>query len=277
MQHYEHYVSSIDTTFKLVVCGSPAFHSALIKEPFWNEFVPSFKNSKVSHPKLTWLVKEAISFDYSIKNHTIETPIAMIKRLVVVIEASFEKARQNKSIFTLHGSAISKNNQSVVFIGNVSGTGKTSMASYAANYGWKWIADDKFSICRGAVIGGTNSLLSDTKTRDAASQNTPVPIDKEYRIALICQPIVTNEIALTKHIMSREKAQWVLYDEVTRDIRQVNGIVHDQLPVLDSMDNEKLARQRIKAVDSLARSIPVFFLRGPKQLILNEIISVYEK
>lgn len=74
--------------------------------------------------------------------------------------------------------------------------------------------------------------------------------------------------------MDREKSIWVLYDEVTRDIRQVNGIIHRTLPTVKSLDNRTIERLRIRAVEDLAANTPVVYMRGSKEMILNEINSI---
>ena len=74
--------------------------------------------------------------------------------------------------------------------------------------------------------------------------------------------------------MTYEKSLWTLYGEVTRDIRQVDGVIKKDRLILQSLDTEELARSRLNNIENLAKDTPVVFVSGPKYLLLKEIESI---
>ncbi|MEO5949479.1 MAG: hypothetical protein ABIP74_03675 [Candidatus Saccharimonas sp.] len=274
MKPSSHFVSSFDITIQLIVTGSPEFHDALQQNSFWHEFVPAFQYTRISNPQMTWRVTEAPTLDYDMTNHAIQATVETVKKVVIIIEAMFEHMRQERSYYTMHGCVIVRNNTAVALIGNLSGIGKTTLASYATSQEWDWITDEKFTISDGEVIGGTSRILDDEKTRLSAGDVTPTPFTHAYPLALICQPIVTDETSIARFDMSLEKAYWTLYDEVTRDIRQVNGVIDISLPALQSLDTDAISENRMRAIDTLTHAVPTTFLRGPTPLLLGEIEAI---
>ena len=274
MKASSYYVSSFSLVIKLSVVGSPKFHDKLLKASLWQEFVPGFKITKPTTPSETWHIFESNELRYDFEQRKVWIDSKNINRLVIILEADFERLRQQKSIYTLHGAVIAKSHYAVALIGNISGIGKTSLASYATDRGWSWVADDKFSINGLTVIGGTAALLNDKKTKDAANHKAPQALWEPTPLRLICQPIVTNESELTVFSLDNAKAEWTLYDEMTRDIRQVNGIVTPSSPAISSLDNIELEKLRRSAVSKLVLSIPLVHMRGPKGLMINEIQSI---
>lgn len=271
MQRSSHFISSFNNTIELDVTGSVAFHKALKNETFWYEFIPGFQNKKNAIPSLVMHVIEDDQLDYTKASQTIRTSIQTIKRVIVLAEASFEYLRQQKSLYTLHGSVIVRDGKAVALIGNLSGMGKTTLAAYASKHDWTWGIDEKFTLYNGDVIGGTIGILNDTKTSIAAGQTAPTPLTQKYRLTLVCQPIITTESKATRFDLTPEKATWVFYDEMTRDIRQVDGIIDSSLPVLQSYDTETIARARHEATNSLVATVPVIYLRGTAEQLLDEI------
>lgn len=271
MPRYNHYVSSFTVTIELVIDGSPAIYSALQEHPFWHEFVPGLKHDKVTEPSVTWHISEDSTFSYDQTERTIRANAESIKKVIIIIEAALEQLRQARSLYTFHGSVIVRDDKAVALIGNLSGIGKTTLAAYASRHGWIWTVDEKFTVSDGNVIGGTRGLLHDAKTLKAASSSLPTRSDKSYPLVLFCQPIVTTESTLTRFDTSDDKRLWILNDEITRDIRQVNGIVDASLPPLQSFDTTAIAASRIRAVTTLVAVTPLVYLRGSESLLLNEI------
>ncbi len=275
MQRSSYYISSCNITLELVVEGSTAFHAALLGEPFWYEFVPNFQLTTKAPPiDTTWYINEATELNYTIKTRTIASHLTTIKRVVIIIEAVFERLRQEQSLYTMHGAAIVNEGQAISLIGNLSGIGKTTLAAYAARHGWLWIADEKFTISKGRIIGSTSGILANDKTRASASGILPSSPTANYPLAAICQPIVTTETEVTRHTLSSSQALWLFYDEMSRDIRQVDGIVDTLLPPLPSLDTCRITAQRLKAAEALIKTVPAVYLRGPKELLLPELAAM---
>lgn len=273
-QFSSHFISSFNYTVELSVTGSDRFHEALRSEPFWHEFIPDFSYSRITHPIETWHITEAETLSYDIQNQTIRSTLDTIKRIIVIIEASFEVMRQKQAHYTIHGSVIVRNKKAIALIGNLSGIGKTTLAVHAAQCGWTWIADEKFTLLNGVVVGTTRGILNDEKTRLSAQSIIPQATTDRYPLALICQPLITHEEYASRFDLTADKALWVLYDEMTRDIRQVNGIISPKLPVLQSFDTISIAEVRLKVAEELTQTVPISFIRGHQVHILRELEAI---
>ena len=273
MRRFSCFISSFGCNIKLVVNGSQLFYQALLTDRFWQEFVPglSFDNSSQSND--IWTINEAEELKYLEAQRTIEAALVDIKKIIVIIESAFEVLRQQEHKYTMHGAVIEKSGCAVALIGNVSGIGKTTLASFAADKGWSWLIDEKFTIYKSKMIGGTKNILNDDKTRASAGTNSPKP-GEPYRLRLICQPVVTGGVSVSRFDMTYEKSLWTLYGEVTRDIRQVDGVIKKDRLILQSLDTEELARSRLNNIENLAKDTPVVFVSGPKYLLLKEIESI---
>jgi hypothetical protein len=266
------YISSVGVKAKLVIVGSEKFLHELMDHTFWHEFIPSFYISQNEAAPITWRVIESENCHFDYQKHIITVSRDQIRSAIVIIEAMFEKKRQENSLYTLHGSLIARANSSSAIgcIGNVSGLGKTTLAAYATKHGWTWVADEKFTILDDKVVGWTNGILRDSKTKSASNGITPNPDSEQYTLRLLCCPIVTSEEFLTRFSMSHEKKMWIYNDEVTRDIRQVNGILTGFQDSLQSFDSQKNARMRLAAVTQLTQTTDGIFLRGNAEVILEE-------
>jgi hypothetical protein len=275
MQQNSLLVSSFDITLELSIISDASFYKSLRTHPFWHEYIPNFSLGTSGAVTDRWNITQGDECTFDLTKNHIQADSSHHKQIIVILESVFERYRQEKGLYTLHGSAIAKDNYAVGFIGNLSGIGKSSMGAYAAQHGWKWIADEKFTINNNRIVGGTSGILNDNKTRKAASGFSPeFNSDTGYDLKLLCSPIATNEDTPVRHDWDKAKKLWIYNDETSRDIRQVNGVLHGFSESLQSFDSPQLAHKRNDIVTLLANSVDGSFIRGTKTAILDTIKEI---
>lgn len=278
MQQYEYCVSSFDIAIRLAVEGSHEFFGTLINNRFWQEFIPNFSTKSVYPANASWKIIESETCRFDLKTKEIYIDKHHIKEAVVIIDSQLEPERQKRGLYTFHGSAIARQDKAVGLIGNMSGLGKTSIGSYGSSHGWSWIADEKFTVKNGNIVGGVRGVLDDAKTKAAASNTMPKIIDKTYNLAILCLPMLTTEKTSTKFDLSYEKKLWIYNEEITRDIRQVNGILGGDFPnPLPSFDTDTIAVSRVETVKKLSQKVHGVFVRGSAETILGEIDLIIDR
>lgn len=267
-------IASFDIAVTLLIEGSDTFIKTFCNHPFWREFVPGLSHSSSRSDLQQWTIRESPECAYDLQNRTIATNQETIIPAIVIIEAAIERHRQESGLFTLHGSTIGKDDYAVGFIGAVSGLGKTTLCAHATADDWTWLSDEKFTIDKtGILLGGVANILNDEKTRQASKNVRPTGMVTPRQLKLLCIPLVTNEPTATAHLLERHRAEWQLYDETTRDIRQINGVIHGFSTPLPSLDTEGLARSRQELAVDLSATLPLLFIRGNEESILQEITT----
>ena len=268
------FVSTGSLTAEVMITGSDAFIDTCISHPFWEEFIPSVRlRRSVDHqPVITWTLCESSQPRYDLNNRHIETPVEYIMWAIVIIEAVFEQLRQADDSYTLHGSVAALHDSAVGFIGGVSGLGKTSISTYIAAHGGQWLSDEKFVVdSQGIITAGVGRILNDDKTRHSSRNGRPDGVTAPVPLRLLCIPILTSESEPTVHLLDERRSTWQFYDEMSRDIRQINGMLQGFSEPLPSLDTPEIALRRGTAAASLGRHIHVAYIRGTASSITKEI------
>jgi hypothetical protein len=275
-------VSSFNFNINLEIIGTKNFIDAVKSSKFWYQYIPCFslnnsKNYNKSNQN-TWRIIERLDnrLKYNIKSKLIFCDYKHIIELVVIIESVFEKIRQENELYTMHGSCISKNKKSICFIGNISGIGKTSSASYSTNDGWLWHTDEKFTISKDLnIIGGTSGILDDEKTHKAASLLRPVGINHPINLFSFIIPIIVDSARdYETHELNREKKLWVFYEELTRGIRNSTGYLNGFDRPLESLDTNTVSSSRYDFANFLTEKVTAHIFKGTRSQILGFITKV---
>lgn len=267
-------ISSGHLAITLHIEGSDEFVRALVSHSFWREYIPSVQITPSASQEADhdWTIKEANNPNYSLADGSIEIPQDLIVPAIVIIDTQFERLRQSCGLFTLHGSVIGDEAGAIGFIGGVSGLGKTSISAYAARHGFSWLCDEKFVIDEeGVVRAGVAAILNDEKTRLSSGDVRPVGLTSARPLQLLCIPLITSENEAVVHVLDSRRAVWQLYDEMSRDIRQINGMLQGFTTPLPSFDTTAISRRRQKAVLKLADQIPVVYVRGSTEVVLEAV------
>lgn len=269
-------VESLASKLNVQIRGSDRFCEKIHNDVFWGEYIPNAVIVQGYDERCeTWLVIESAqcAVDELAKQAYVDE--RHIKQLIVIIEAELEKLRQANQQYTMHGTVLALGGNAVLCIGNLSGIGKTSVGAYAADHGWRWMCDEKFTIFEGQVIGATTGILHDSKTKRAAGVRRPIADWQEsVRARVMCTPIVTSENAVTHFELSYEKKLWILYEELTRDIRQTTGLLDGFVAPLASFDDNQLMCRRAEVSRRLAGQLRGYYIRGSAESMCELLRTV---
>lgn len=201
--------------------------------------------------------------------------------IISVMEYIFEKLRQEKGIYCIHGACTIYKKSAFIFWGGLSGIGKTRIAfELAKENNANFYSDEKVLLDLNTmeVCGGINKIYQDKKYW----QNINPTIynsknNQRFNIAFMIQPIVEE---MSRNIiweaMSEKKFNWHLYEELSRKIRGVSRRIFDFSIPLESLDTESNAIKRIQKTNFLTSRINSFYAKGDSQKIIKQIKLCYE-
>lgn len=216
-----------------------------------------------------------------------------LEDIITVIDYCFDFIRQKGGIYCVHGSSVSYKGKGVLFVGSVSGLGKTTLAlSLCQNYKFLFIGDEKILINnKEEIIGGSkhisynkevlNESLNydfNNKTEKEISEkigfsDTPVPI------SLVVQPGVfplKGVQFLEEDNWSSVKASFHFYEELTRKIRGISRRVAKYSYPLLSLDTDELAGERVTVANNVAGKVPFWLLKGDVDSVAKKIITLLD-
>lgn len=208
--------------------------------------------------------------------------------IIVTTEYLLERLRQERGVCTIHSSSIFKNDRAVLFFANVTGAGKTSLALYLTNiFDYKLFSDEKtlVDLKKVNLVGQTKKIFVEYKTRKKLMTcNVRLPHEVEVakvankRLVLLVVPIITpqgHKIQVTKY--SKDQLKWALFEEFSKDIRLVNGLILGLSHPLIPLDNFKISKQREKFVDILCDTVPCYRMVGPLDLVAEKTNQLFLK
>jgi len=200
------------------------------------------------------------------------------KDIVSLAEYLLERARQERGIFCVHGSACVINGQAVIFWGGASGMGKTSLShDLSRTQGAKWYGDEKIlvNLHKKTVCGRVATAYIKN-----GKKNIYQPIigsfSQSIPIAFFVYPFLfkNDNGRLIWGKWPREKFYWHLFEELNRKIRATSRrLFNDQEPVM-SIDTIELARRRNVLISGLIRVIPCYYTAGNSHRICDKIKSL---
>lgn len=208
--------------------------------------------------------------------------------IIVISEYLLEYLRQEDGICVIHSSAVYKKNRAILFIANLTGAGKTSLALYLhAQHQYQLFSDEKtlIDIKKIKLVGQTKKLFIEPRTKNDLKYfglklpkiiNIQETTDKN--LALIVMPIIVSS-AKTPFVYQYSPTQlrWRLYEEFSKDIRLVNGLIFNFSYPLQSLDNDQLAKQRECFIEKMSRQIPCYCIVGTLEDITKKINQIFSK
>ncbi len=246
-----------------VICEIPQeLATAWLPNYFWNEYIPAVSMQSTSKlPELT--VKLGDVFCWNKKNITATNTETDLRSLVVIVGALLERKRQRRRLYQVHGSAVAINDKAVVLIGGMSGIGKTSLAIALQNApNAEFIGDEKF------VLNGKKQTvvaacpLSKDNNKTGASLATRTQPPKPVPLQLVIFPVITDELDITVHKFDSLKLFWHLYEESSRDIRNLNFLYNGFSETKDSFDTKSTMNHRLTDIKKISETVPAYFIRG---------------
>jgi hypothetical protein len=243
-----------------------------------NIFQLTFQPSHIT--SLEFVSENKVCFNYQIE-------IVSIRDLISVIDYVLDFVRQKDGVYNIHASACSLNDKAIVFIGSVSGLGKTTLAlNLCLNKGFKFIGDEKVLLSEDmTVIGGVKTIEYNKnqlyKTIDNNYHNKDITNEKTINVetqnialALIIQPMIVKNGNLFVNKWEPIKSEWHLYEEMTRKIRGISRRVNNFSVPIPSIDTNDIAVRRSQFAKQLSKKIQCFDIGGDLAQVEKKICEI---
>lgn len=247
-----------------VVCDMPKhIHAALAAHYFLTEYIPNacIKTSKLP-TEIT--VRQGGEFNWQDNTITITDADSDLRSVIVILGALLEQKRQQHRLYQVHGSAVAIDGNAVAIIGGMSGIGKTTLALALQDLpGATFIGDEKFVLDgKKRDIVGACPLSNDNHKSNAVYDSAVNGCTKAANLGLVVFPVITNETELTCYKLDELKLFWHLYEEASRDIRNLNFLYNNFSETQNSFDTRRIMKQRLADIQNIAAHIPAYFIRG---------------
>lgn len=206
--------------------------------------------------------------------------------IIVVAEYLLERLRQEFGTCTIHSSAIYKNNKGILLFANLPGAGKTSSAlCLYKKYHYQLFSDEKtlIDIKKIKLVGQTRAIISEVKTSNLFKKlHLPKIINiKKTRDKNLCLLIVPIIAPLAQKVITYQyrpdQLKWCLYEEFSKDIRLINGLILGFSYPLLSLDNHRLAQRREYFINKISQRVPCFCIQGRLDAVAQKINQIFLK
>ena len=279
-----------------IICP-PEIERGLANSPFLESYIPAPRiNPQVENISGTLILKYANSsipdFTFSDSEASFTGKLidsVSLEDIVTVIDYCLEYYRQKESIYCLHGSSVSQNNQGIIFFGSISGLGKTTLAlNLCSHHHFDLVGDEKVLINKDfQIIGGCQRLRYNKQslydsTNPKLDNLPPSKLNEEISlnhshvpIKLLILPILLpNSSLLETDSWDEAKTNFHLYEELTRKIRGVSRRIQDFSLPLPSLDTPKISRRRSEYCHILSQRLQVQLIKGGTDPLIRHIISL---
>lgn len=285
-------VSSINR--KLIVRADDGVIDQLYEHSFLKQYIPESEIQKVesdeaSLPHLLLTQSDTTEFSFSEQIAEIKGDIPnsiSLHDIVTVIDYCLDYSRQKNAEYCLHGSAVaSQAGQGVYFLGPVSGLGKTTTAiNLCLDRAFKFVADEKLVINEnGDILGGIkhvsynktslqNSIRVNVSGKSEKELSDHLAIESEpVSLKLVILPIVIQGSTLDCESWDKKKAEFHIYEEMTRKIRGTSRRIENFTFPLQSIDSLILSKRRVKSAKKIADLASFYVIRGEVKQIMDKI------
>lgn len=213
-----------------------------------------------------------------------------IKDAITLIDYVLEKERQKKGIYCFHGSSISIFGKAVLCVGATSGLGKTSLALYMSTtqQDSALIGDEKILIDQSfSIIGAVQKITINKDSLGAflkkLEETYQVSIKQDVKIAssfpfplgLIVQPLVLPESNYMEiDTFNEDKANFHVYEELSRKIRGTSRRVINFTYPLPSIDTDDIAQKRSDFSRNLATRYRFVNIKGNLDFLKTTLVEL---
>ncbi|RJR29211.1 hypothetical protein C4564_02630 [Candidatus Microgenomates bacterium] len=205
--------------------------------------------------------------------------------VIVASEYLLERHRQESGICIIHSSAVYKDDKGILLVANLTGAGKTSTALFLQEkLGFSLYSDEKtlIDLTEMALCGQVEKIYLEEKTANVlADLNLPkeisIPKTNNKQLSLIIIPLVTGDLekpVIRKY--SQPQLKWLLYEELSKDIRLINGMIFNMSIPLMSLDTQEIAQRRLDQATTLSETVSCYFIQGSLAQIGEEIKTLLE-
>lgn len=247
---------------------------------FLAEYIPDCsigtKNSDKIDAKL--IIRRGNAFSVKINFpsvHCYQPRNADIRGLISLVGYILERVNNEKGIYSIHASAVSKNDKAAVIFGGTTNLGKSIIAKTAADkYGWLFYSDETTLLSNkdGRIAGGVRVASGCDRFSNFRLTGT----EDRPKIFAFIHPHIDNGL---ESAVKWEQAKffWHLKEELARKIRGGSKAINHFNYPLDSLDTFGLAKSRLAFAKKLANRVPCYEVRGTPESISGFINKLYKK
>lgn len=247
-----------------IVCDMPQDICDMVSDHYFLlEYIPNARVIK-SKAQAELNVHIGNTFDWQDKHITITKVDSDIRSFIVIVGALLEHKRQLCRLYQVHGSAVAIKGNAVAIIGGMSGIGKTSLALFMHTMPHViFIGDEKFVLDgqNKTLVGGCPISKDNYKSKNIQSVSV-APYNGAVHLNLVVFPIITDEPSITYYKIDSLKLFWHLYEEASRDIRNLNMLYDNFTKTANSFDSDNIMKQRLIDIQNISTSTPAYFIRG---------------
>lgn len=267
----------------LIIDGPAGLLNQLQGDAFMYEYIPCVGVELKNLDQAEVILDSSSSFNtfkLAFPNARIGCKDLAVRDIISLLELLLERKRQELSIDCLHSSSVIHKGKALVFFGGASGMGKTRMMMHLNMQPDTFAYSDEKTLLRlhkNTVVGGNKvALLSKKPLRETyGSEQVNIESDNsEYPIGLLVHAYVENGTECKYEFWESDKAEWHLYEELTRKIRAVSRRVKDGTWPVDGLDTLDIAVQRISRVRAWTQQNRVLYIRGNESAIADTLIEL---
>lgn len=271
----------------IIISGGSNLLGRLHKDEFLYEYIPNVAAKIKKSGTADIILDEKNEFSLfklpTDNGSTIGCRDLSTRDIISLVELLLERRRQENAIDCLHSSCAVYRGQAVVFFGGSSGMGKTRLMMElgqkpnACRY-----SDEKtlLDLRHGNIVGG-NGIAQITKSPMREILGVArVNLNSDriiYPLGLLVHAYVEDRSGLDFEFWGKEKAEWHLYEELTRKIRANSRRVKSGEWPVDGSDSLELATDRISRIKGWVDSNSVLYIRGGVGDIINKITELIDQ
>lgn len=258
---------------------NPTILDEIRNETFVRSHIPCvvISTEMIGNPDASLLFKESEEFGVVLQYPNIvcfQPKEADIRGLIALIGYILERINNEKGVYSIHSSVISKGDKAVVIFGGTTNLGKTSIAKIASEkFGWSFYSDEmalidsnEDKIISGGKIATNSDSFSDFSLPD---------IEQNFEIAGFVHPYIDNGLNKIERWNS-DKFFWHLKEELARKIRGGSKAIHFFSYPLDSLDTFDISKKRLSFAKKLSEKIPCYEMRGTPEFISERITEIFK-
>lgn len=285
-------IKSKNVGVKILPLGnlSKVVNKEILSNQLLYRFIPDLKIKEKGKSNITLKIKEGgkkgITFSSATPEITgIYGTDFNSTDIIVVAEYLLEKLRQENNFGTIHSSAVYKKKSGILLIGNLTGIGKTSTSiKLSRDYNFNIYSDEKtiLNFDTFEMAGQTKAVWLCKKTEKALglkqTKKIKITKTKDISILLFIIPMVISNCKNVKVIKySKPQFKWMLYEEISKDIRAINGLVFNFTYPLSSLDTQILSKKRETFAEKVSQEIPCYLIQGPLMDVSTKINQLFEQ
>jgi hypothetical protein len=270
------------TGVPLAIKGSSEILENISNHPFLKKYIPNLTLGENGKANFELQINEEKEFTFETDKKTVAKVNGVLNKdfsitdLITIIEYCFELIRQSSGIYCMHASSSYYNGKAVILMGGASGIGK-SKANYllTKNHKFTFISDEKTLIDSDLnIVGGIDKFVINKEIllkNEGIESSRAERLKNNIPIEHIFQPVTTKNGELFVDEWDANKANFHIYEEISRKIRGTSRRINNFTLPLDSIDTSEIAQKRSILSKAISEKIPCATIYGSPEEVAKFI------